>query len=195
MAVSLISCYFLPFLLFFVAQLAFPKSPASFAFGLAGLSIGTLILYFILKDQKQVVHVPVPVQAKESLPVPEPVVQTKPPIKKLDQSPIANYAKNALKRPIPYKAQSTGALIEEQKLALVQQRDYFLHEGEKNAQAIKELQEALNTASQALSTKDAEFQAQAAEMANLKFEMYTLLRIDSYMAEKEPSKNLLTASL
>ncbi len=164
MAVTVVSCYFVPFLFFFLAHFAFPKSIAPFILGLTSLSISSLILYFQILAQKpekvvQVVHQE-PIQAPASKKV---TIET--------QEPIVNFAQKAISTPARCYLPDVKAIIDEKDRALRSQQDLFKEELEKHAQTVAELQKAIYA-------KDKELQ-------DVKFELYTMLRIESYQSPKE----------
>ncbi len=210
MAVTVVSCYFLPFLIFFFAQIAFPKSIGAFVLGVAALSIGSLILYFLMLDQKVAIKEVVKQPAAEAPSshsksvapniAPTEVTNT------IEQestfiyessAPILACAKNALLQHPKYAISNDKKIIDEQLQALDSQKNLFTEELEKRNKAISGLQEALERAQLALNTKESETLRQAKELEDLKFELYTLLRIESYVGKEnqsEPSSKLATAS-
>lgn len=194
MAVTLVSCYFFPFLLFFLAQLALPKSVATFALGIAGVSLSTLILYFQLKNQQPIIIK----QEPQLVPVPqETKAQEKEKISKLTDSPILSFFKKALaSKPTCKMADSKAALKE----ATINEQERLIQlmqeENRQKEKLLVELQKHVEMTQQLLAEKDEQLQSQELELKNLKFEMYTLLRIDSYMGSKESSESnkLVSAS-
>lgn len=197
MAVTLVSCYFFPFLLFFLAQLALPKSVATFALGIAGVSLSTLILYFQLKNQQPIIIK----QEAQVVPVSQEKVllqkEEKVKISQLADSPILSFFKKALAcKPACKMADSKAALKE----ATIKEQERLIQlmqeENRQKEKLLVELQKHVEMTQQLLSEKDEQLQSQEQELKNLKFEMYTLLRIDSYMGSKESSESnkLVSAS-
>lgn len=189
MAVTLVSCYFFPFLLFFLAQLALPKSIATFVLGIAGVSLSTLILYFQLKNQQPIIIK----QEPQLVPVPqETKAQEKGKISRLIESPILSYFKKALPAKPTCKMPDTKAALKEQE-RLIQ---LMQEENRQKEKLLVELQKHVEMTQQLLAEKEQQLQSQELELKNLKFEMYTLLRIDSYMGSKESSDSnkLVSAS-
>lgn len=203
MAVHVICCYFLPFLFFFLAQIAFPKSIAAFALGISALSISCLILYFKILDLKK------PTLEVQQEAKPEPLVAAPPQVLKTAveapkisyqaHAPILDFAKNALLL-APRSANrisipNTKAIIAEQQQALASQKSLFTEELEKRTHALSQLQETIGHLQKALQAKESEVQNQTKEIEDLKFELYTLLRIESYVSpQKEQESNKLAAA-
>ena len=183
MAVTLVSCYFFPFLLFFLSQLALPKSSATFVLGIAGVTLSTLILYFQLKNQPVIIK-------REQVVVPAQDAGLK--IAQVTQSPVLDF----FKRVVPAKP---SQMLPDLKARLQEQERLIARLQEENAKKeahLAQLQMHAEETSQALAEKEAQIQSQSQELTNLKFEMYTLLRIDSYMDPKSSSDSnkLVSAS-
>ena len=168
MAICVICCYFLPFLFFFLGQIAFPDSIGAFLASISGLSISSLILY--LKSSETTVVVKTVIEKEQ-------VIQEKPTAIKVETaSPLVDLAKIALKKPALMHLEDKNALIDTLKQELTAQKELF--QDELDALCIK------------LQTKDETLRLQAKEIEDLKFELYTALRIESYTNDKK----LLTAS-
>ncbi|MCE5294844.1 MAG: hypothetical protein LLF94_09575 [Chlamydiales bacterium] len=198
MAVTIVSCYFLPFLFFFFAQIAFPKSILACVLGIAALSVSCIILYVLMLDQKKlpenfVPEVYPPLKSEQPIAPPQAVIvaESKPKISYQQKSPILASAKTALTARPQVQIANHKAIIEEQKRALLSQQNLFTEELEKKTATLNELQASLEHALNALKAKDIETAKQAKELEDLKFELYTLLRIESYVTPKE---NLAAAS-
>lgn len=198
MAVHVICCYFLPFLFFFLAQIAFPKSLAAFALGISALSISCIILYFKALDQKrpvlQIQPKPTHVDKQEpKVDSPKVIQETK--ISHKPDAPILNFAKKAIRSAPMAHLPNTKALIKEQQQAIESQKNLFTEELEKRTYALRELQEALDRTQQALEAKESALAKQTKEIEDLKFELYTLLRIESYAGpQKEQDASSLAAA-
>ncbi len=214
MAVSIVGCYFLPFLFFFIAQIAFPKSLIALVLGISALSLSCLILYFqmlnlknararVLQEMEQemkqeskqemkqeVSQTPVAIQA--------PAAQTPKFTFEKQNSALADIARTTLFSSPKHSLKSHKAVIAEQEQALLSQKNLFTEELEKKTLAIQALQKALDRSEQALSAKEAELAKHTKELADLKFEMYTLLRIESYVdqtnSQNTPTSNKLAAA-
>ncbi|MBS0635661.1 MAG: hypothetical protein JSR37_09385 [Verrucomicrobia bacterium] len=163
MAVTILSCYFLPFLFFFITQIAFPKSILGCVLGVAALSISSLILYFQAIPKTQIKYIEKP----------EPTVQKMAPQPKKPAAVIDPIVTTALVSFNRHPDYSLKALIEEKDQALLSQKGLFTEELEKKNQALHELQMALQE-------KEALLASQTKELEDAKFELYTLLRIESY---------------
>ncbi len=177
MAISIISCYFLPFLFFICAQMAFPKSIGAFVFGIAGAAIGTLILYFQLSGQGE---------EKVRYLIKEVPAQSEPKIRVAEApEPILGFVKDVLKS-------APKQSLPDLKAELASQQALFAEELEKKNQALQDLQKALDSVKLSLSSKEAETLRLQKELEDVKFELYTLLRIESYRDSK--SEKLAAAS-
>ena len=148
MAVTIVSCYFLPFLFFFFAQIAFPKSILACVLGIAALSASCVILYILTLDQKKLPEnfvpevypslkgeqQPAPIQAAPVIEKPAQIVvikEAKPKISCQQDSPILESAKAALTTKPKVQIANHKAIIEEQRDALVSQQNLFTEELEK----------------------------------------------------------------
>lgn len=180
MAVTVVSCYFIPFLFFFLAHFAFPKSIAPFVVGVGALSLSSLILYFQILAQKPREVVRLVTKEKEETPI-----TSAPKIAVQASSPIVDYAKRSFLKPVTATLPDVRAIIEEKDQALTSQKELFKEELEKHSLAIAELKKALNMAEDALYAKNLECARQTKELQDVKFELYTLLRIESYGNPKE----------
>jgi hypothetical protein len=124
----------------------------------------------------------------------QPAVKHTPSIAYNAQEPILRSAINALQQPPQTIAINTKAIIAEQQQALLSQQNLFKEELQKRTLALAELQGALDRMQQAQLAKDTENARMAKELEDLKFELYTLLRIESYVNPKEEQSNLAAAS-
>lgn len=203
MAVHVISCYFLPFLFFFLAQIAFPKSIVACTLGISALSISCLVLYFKIIDIKKPAlsiqqQTDRETKCEPTAAIPEQAVKiavAAPKVTYEARLPILDFAKNALGCTPKLHIPNTKAIIAEQQQALASQKSLFTEELEKRTHALSELQEALNQMQQALQAKESELHNQTKEIEDLKFELYTLLRIESYVSpHKEQESNKLAAA-
>lgn len=178
MAVTILSCYFLPFLFFFITQIAFPRSILGCVLGIAALSICSLILYFQQKAKIQAPTVQIKYIEKVAAAAPRPLP------KPLSIDPALFIFKGqpgySLKAGLQTGLQS---VLQEKDQALLSQKDLFTEELEKKNQALFELQKVLQE-------KESELARQAKELQDVKFELYTLLRIEAY----SPKENLTAAS-
>jgi hypothetical protein len=174
MVVQLVSCYFLPFLLFFVAQIVLPKSIGACALGISVVSLGTLFLYYCMRIQESEMQM-------QELP---PVVKS---YSQQPTSPITSLATRSLKQPQVTAIPNTKALIatlEREKREMIafyegQGRDFAAEMQTKERLLQKSTQE-LEIALQKVAEYETLMQSQMTELENLKFEMRTLLRVDSY---------------
>lgn len=194
MAVTLVSCYFFPFILFFLAQLALPKSSTTFILGIAGVSISTLILYFQLKDsQLKNSHLKDCSSATATITSQtQPIQQKVPRCTQLPQTNSSLFFKSVPLGKPTAKIPNLKAIVTEQERLI----NLYKEDKEQKERLVLELQKNLEETRKQLQTKESQCQSQEQELANLKFEMYTLLRIDSYMSPKESveSNKLVTAS-
>ncbi len=183
MPLTIINCYFLPFLVFFLAEIAFPKSLTACLLGIACMSISSLILYFQSLEKH-----PAPVLATQA--------PKAAPVKTIRHvaSDGLDFAKTALKAAPQQSAPNYKAIIEEQSQALISQKNLFTEELEKRESKLHQLQETVLRLEQSLEAKIEESHRQKKELDDLKFEMYTLLRIESYVGTKNESEKLVTAS-
>ena len=198
MAVTIISCYFLPFLFFFLAQIAFPKSITAFVLGISAISISCLILYLQLLDKikpiEQVSQQPEPVAAVTTIQKAAEIPATEP--KKISyrsEEPILRFAVHALQQPPQSFVADTKAIIAQLQQAILSQQNLFKEELQKRTTSLSDLQSALDRMQQALLTKETENTRMAKELEDLKFELYTLLRIESY-ATSTKEEQLTAAS-
>jgi hypothetical protein len=157
--------------------MAFPKSIGAFVFGIAGAAIGTLILYFQLSGQGE---------EKVRYLIKEVPAQSEPKIRVAEApEPILGFVKDVLKS-------APKQSLPDLKAELASQQALFAEELEKKNQALQDLQKALDSVKLSLSSKEAETLRLQKELEDVKFELYTLLRIESYRDSK--SEKLAAAS-
>ncbi len=167
MAISVVCCYFLPFLFFLLAPMAFPNSLGAFLVGICGVSLSSLILYLQSISNKETKVVVKTVVEKEEKPATV--------IKQVSTSEFKEAALQALKSsPNVHIVDKNLLVIESLKQDLSSQKELFLEE-------LESLQTTLKTKEECLKEKEKEIE-------DLKFELYTLLRIEN-------RSKLLTASL
>lgn len=106
--------------------------------------------------------------------------QAKAKITRIETSPIVATALNTLIVPTKYTYPNYKATIEEQKNAILSQKNLFEEELANRTAAIRDLKTALEAAKAELAAKEADALKQAKELEDLKFELYTLLRIESH---------------
>lgn len=179
MVVTLFSCYFLPFLLFFTAQMLLPKSLGACVIGIASASLGTLFLYYSIMYQQYLLQ-------KQIKPAATPK-----PVRRTFESPITGLATKSIASKAPYKAPNEKENIRKLEREKAEMIAFFEQQGRDLAQELlgkdraqEEMQRALDSAKQKIQESEAVIASQKAELENLKFEMYTLLRIDNYMTTK-----------
>lgn len=196
MVVTLFSCYFLPFLLFFIAQMVLPKSLGACVIGIASVSLGTLFLYYSIKYQQYLLQKQVQAQEQaqeqsKTVQASVPAAASPKPINRTYSSAISSLAAKSLRSPRHYKApntKETAQKLEREKADMIsffeQQGRDLAAELHKKDRILEELQINFEKAKLKIEESEALIQSQKAELENLKFEMYTLLRIDTYMTAK-----------
>lgn len=181
MVVTLFSCYFLPFLLFFIAQMLVPKSLGVCLVGVTSASLGTLFLFYSIKYREYLLQKQVKVAPQ--------------PVKRILSSPLTSF----VPKPLPLKPAHKSvpdhkeiiSKLEREKAEMIaffeQQGRELASELEQKERKLKELERTLETTQKTLIEREGVVQTQKTELENLKFEMYTIMRIDSYMSHKSES--------
>ncbi|MBS0654798.1 MAG: hypothetical protein JSR46_03390 [Verrucomicrobia bacterium] len=198
----ILGCYFLPFFVFFFASL-WLSSPAVFSLSVAAISATTLILYLLVKKREHVMQRRAPAPpASEPMPKSHPL--------KLGPKPISaaniifDLAKKSLgKTPsfnLSHQKEIVDALIKEQEAL----KNSYEEELERTSSEKRALQSQVDSAQQLLDEREAELkkaqgesEALKTEVANLKFELFALCRIDDQIvtnklhAQEEDTKETL----
>ncbi len=165
MAISVICCYFLPFLFFLLAPMAFPGSIGAFLVGIAGISISSLILYLQSLSCKETKVVVKTIVEKEKA---TPIITVK------QESSIKDFAIQTMNIRPTVQMEDKDQKIASLRSDLNSQKELFLEE-------LEALKDSLTAKEETLKDKEKEIE-------DLKFELYTLLRI-------EKRSQLLTTSL
>jgi hypothetical protein len=205
----ILGCYFLPFFVFFFASL-WLSSPAVFSLSVAAISATTLMLYLLVKKREYVLQKKAPVPtANQVIPKPHPLKSQQKPYAAANS--IFDLAKKSLgKTPsfnLSHQKEIVDALIKEQEALKSSYDEQITHViSEKRV-----LQEHVDCKQQLLEQRAAqlsELQSQLekalehteslkTEVANLKFELFALCRIDDQImtnklhAQEEDTKETL----
>lgn len=181
----ILSCYFLPFFLFFFASL-WLSSAAVFALSVAGLSITTLILFLAFRQRQQQ-------QPRISAPIPQkqyPTWSKQKPIAAANS--IFDLAKQSLGNAptfnLSHQKEIIDALIKEQEELKANYDEQLVHfetelrtvqERTKEKELLfDEKSKQYTEMERLLRQTTEEAQALKTEVANLKFELFALCRID-----------------